>query len=297
MFPSNFAEGAFTHEELARFRLAISKGRLVDLTNLVAELTPQKEIEIQKLSNHFSPIYRGYEEKVKGFLANLKGKENLDITSPEQEAQVQRLIDKELAFVKNSNKIKASINELNTLMVDDKEKKAEIKKTIDGFKETLNEMEKDFDKNVTLKNVRIALQAEKPEQAERADVPVVAKTAEPVVEAPKIRSLKEQRAKEEMDEKLAELDVVPKVVAEEVSETVVELSTPSIAVEVAEMVVAPVTSVSPVEVRRLEVEEAPVLGGVQSLSPKVEGAVVARHECCGSRGFKHMKNCPLKVAK
>lgn len=312
MFPQNFRPQPFTDEELSRFTSALSKGRVVDVISLVSEMTPEKEIEVQKLVNHFSPIFKGYEEKVKGFLDVLESKEQLKITEPRQEEKVQRLINKELASVKNKNKIDAAINELNSLKANNAEEAAKIKETIKEHQKTLKELNADVAENITLENVRNILKdvTKSPENSVLVSPPTpkgLVKDESTKEESVKDETVTEEVKKEEKEKPVVE-DAKPEettegtvLPAEEIKHTITEEDIEANPGLEKDVKVGDEVTLGPVVDEEIATEPTPaepLLDSPTSLEPKQEepAKVVGSSvkECCGSKGLRHKKLCPLK---
>lgn len=282
MFPSNFRETPFTHEELARFRTALSAGRVSDLISLLSDVTPEKEIEVQKLINHFSPVFKGYEQKVKGFLEQLQSKDSLAITEPQQEQKVQELIDKELNFVKTKNKLEAAVNELSSLKANSIEETSKIQTTIKEHKTMLKNLETSLADEITLENLKSILKNVTISQERVLTPPAsTALPADPkkLVEEPKEESMaadaKSVLPAEEkpLESSLVELDETLKTVPKELSEASAK-----------EEVKEPEPKLEEEEVAEKTPEE-PKEEKVGGKTPK---------ECCGSKGLRHKKNCSTK---
>lgn len=289
MYPQNFRTTPFTQEELSRFTVALSKGRVNDIVSLVSEMSPEKEIEIQKLINHFSPIFKGYEQKVKGFLDLLQTKESLQISEPQQEARIQELIDKELTSVKNRNKLEAAISELNSLKTASQEEIAKVQDTIKEHKKMLKELEISLAEDVTLENVRDILKNVTVVPERVITPPIlselsVEKSVEPVVE------LVEKEEKTEPEK--AVLDDVPP--AEEGVKTPVEeadlrTEQQDEAEKQSEESVVKEDVKLEEEVKK-DVEESRESSQEEDLKVGDSSA----KSCCGSEGNRHKKNCPIK---
>mgnify|MGYP001602353997 FL=1 len=282
MFPSNFRETPFTHEELARFRTALSAGRVSDLISLLSDVTPEKEIEVQKLINHFSPVFKGYEQKVKGFLEQLQSKDSLAITEPQQEQKVQELIDKELNFVKTKNKLEAAVNELSSLKANSIEETSKIQTTIKEHKTMLKNLETSLADEITLENLKSILKNVTISQERVLTPPAsTALPADPkkLVEEPKEESMAADAKSvlpaedQPLESSLVELDETLKTVPKELSE-------------------APAKEEVKEPEPKLEEEEVAEKTPEEPKEEKVGGKTPK--ECCGSKGLRHKKNCSTK---
>ncbi len=81
----------FTREELDRLTRVITCGEPEKLTNVIDDMTPEKEIEIQRLVNYLTPIAEGFESKVRKEIEDLPG----GITTPEEEALWEKKLQEE----------------------------------------------------------------------------------------------------------------------------------------------------------------------------------------------------------
>lgn len=93
----------FTQEEKLNIKKALDKGDYKLLTNIVDEMTPEKEIQIQKIVTTLSAKDQDYESKVRGEMeSNFLNKNVADLT-PEEEMEWQKKLDAEKEMMMNKN--------------------------------------------------------------------------------------------------------------------------------------------------------------------------------------------------
>jgi len=172
-FPQNFNKALFTLEELQSLKKVISGGDLKYLTGVLASggMTPEKELELQKLKTSLEPSFAGFENKVKESLQKLAGK-NIVIESPEQEVEVQKLIDSEQSVIREKNNLIQKKNELAMMLGEDKVEATRIKGLIEDINKSVEELDKKYKKDFTLKIVEKILKPEKEkvEEVEKEEI-------------------------------------------------------------------------------------------------------------------------------
>jgi len=195
-FPQNFNKALFTLEELQSLKKVIKNGDLKYLVSVLPDgsITPQKEIELEKLKSSLEPVFVGYENKVKDSISKL-GTKNIVIETPEQEIEIQRLIDSEQSIIREKNSLIQKKSELNIMLGDDKEEGKRIKDLIKGIDESVEELDKKYKKDFTLKKVENILRPEK-EKVEKVEK----KETKEEIEEPK-KEVKEDEKGDDKEEK------------------------------------------------------------------------------------------------
>lgn len=126
----------FTNEEKKYIKQMYQRGDISALTAVIEEMTPEKEIELQKIHDILKPITDDYTSKVrdKYFKDNPDGPQ-----TPEQEAELQSEMNNEFAEykdkLKEKNKKKIDKLEKKDKKEDEKEQKETEKKLVDKEKE------------------------------------------------------------------------------------------------------------------------------------------------------------------
>lgn len=94
----------FTQEELSRLEPLILEGQYEYLMNVLDEITPEKEIEIQRIVNYLRPLAQGFESDVR---------KEMDVSlpkgpqTPEEEAEWEQKLQTEFKeFVNKQSEIR-----------------------------------------------------------------------------------------------------------------------------------------------------------------------------------------------
>ncbi len=94
----NIEWSVFTQEEHERLNKMIELRAFNEFTNSIEEMTPDKERELQKLLNYFRPVVMDEQSEVmKKYIRERKEKGMIESPqSPEEEAELQAMLDEEM---------------------------------------------------------------------------------------------------------------------------------------------------------------------------------------------------------
>lgn len=210
----NFREGVFTQEELNLLSLIVKNGNIKQMMEIYMDkfptlMSPEKEIEIQKLKNHYEPQYSGYENKVKKCLEELETREHLRIETPEQEQKIQILMDEEKKLILEKNKLLQKKLEFEGMKTESEEKGTEVTNMLKDISSLIKEIDKklkDIDAEEVKKVLKpIVMKKEKTELLKKEDNSQVEDTKEDLSEED-IRSIEISRLQVKLDELEIEYD-------------------------------------------------------------------------------------------
>lgn len=99
----------FTLEETAVIKQLVEMQQRDHIAQGVLEMTPEKEAELQKIGNLLRPVPQEFEsEALKQWkISRMKENKNPDPETPEEEAQLQKILDAEIAALQATHKKKA----------------------------------------------------------------------------------------------------------------------------------------------------------------------------------------------
>lgn len=133
----------FTQEELDRLEPLILEGRHEYLMTILDEITPEKEIEIQRVVNYLKPLSEGFESNVR---------KEMDATlpngpqTPEEEAEWDRKLQTEFKeYAKKQEENRENI--VNNLGYDKDTHLAEVRASLEKKLVAAQKLEKKKDRN------------------------------------------------------------------------------------------------------------------------------------------------------